>query len=385
MKDPWQVEQWHAKAKQHETILELEKPEKIWRRRDRGMEEWMTPLRNGDGLMLSVGENPRLSVFGPRFTRSRRLRGGEIPAFPTISCPLFDGVFAILDDYEEEVIQTLTIHDAISDKPGENSIKIGFEFISSMAAVNLDDGVALIVMGNNSGDLLLIRYQNGVLKRQETIVRVHEDSIFDVVSYGHRFCVTSDDGLVTAWDANSRNLIGRIKNPRLVDVVMNRDHILTDIDSVLRVYENKPGLKLKWVVRLPLFGASIVFAMYEPLTSEIGMLHDEDFGITFFDLQFGTPIFRIKSPFKAVNCFSVLSDATLFLTSSEQRDGHAIIRVTKPERVYEALCEFVRNNYTVTVGDKRVMDKERKWGKLFCIASAIVGGVKLGRNLLKIK
>lgn len=385
MKDEWQIDQWRANAKQPSVELQVEKPEIVWRRRARaGTEEWITPLKNGDILMVSAGRNQCLSVYGPQFKRGKRLSRAQTPMYPIITCSLFDGIFAILDEDEDEVIQTLSTHNARTDERGENSIEFTLELIGCMMTLRLNTSTVLIIMGNSSGDLITAHYRDGVLKNLERIARVHKDSIYGIASSGHRFCVTSHDGSVTAWDAFSKNLLGRIENPRLVDLGMNSDYIFTDIDSVLRIYENKPGLKLKFVVKLPALGPSVNFAACEHLSGNVGVLHDEHGTITFFDLFLGTPLYRMKSPFKSVNSCCVLADASLFLTSSVQRDGHAIIRVTEPRYIYDALCEYVSNNYAVTVDDIRVLEKQRKCRKWLCIASAVIGGIKLGECILKI-
>ncbi len=383
MKDPWLLQQRRAsqRAIDVDALVRQDEPEQVWRQCARTPEEWVVALKNGNALVMGTGEDS-LTVYGPRFKKARQLHGANLPTNAEICYPLFDGVFASIDNQMEEGSQVLRTHDSVSGRDGSSRLCFDrYKYISGMAAVTVGEREALLVLGDHNGNLTLMRYLDGELTRINRSTNVHKDSIFDVVSHGNRFGVTSVDGLVTLWDVKKEKIIGSIKNPQCVDLHMDAHHVYTTVDCVMRVYENKPGMTLKWVVRLPIFGPIFLYLAFKPLTKSVGFLHDENYGITFFDMVSGTPIYRLKSPFKAITSFAVLGDASLFLTSMQAEEGHAILSITKSERAYSALCEYASNNFSPARAGKALVSGERNWTKWACIASAVVGGVNIAKRL----
>lgn len=390
MKDSWLQEQWLAtkNATNLSNLPEVTRADKVIHQRGGGTFECTTPLKDGNVLVICFDDHSihEMTIYSPNMRKLEKLKHGNVPHDVTRCYLLFRNVFVTIDSDEPGEVQTLWMHDASTGRNGANTIEFRDDLIHTMTAVILGDNRALVILGDDSGRLHIIRYENEHLYRQEIITDVHRQAVGRVGSFEHKFWATSNDGLVTVWDVDTKKLMGRIENHKLVDLVMNELYVMTDVDCVVRVYENRPGLKLKWVVKLPILDESLSFVMYEFLTNTVGVLHDEHYELIFFDMRYGTVISRVKSPFKSVHSLWILADASLLLTSDLACEGHAIMCITKPDVVFAALCQYACDNYPCSnLLLKQCARRDRcKWHKwAVCAASLVLGVVKIHRRLTR--
>ena len=395
MKDSWVLQQREAErnaaAVDPHTLPELRSPANSWRLRGGSRGDIMydaEPLRNGDGVLALYVSNEgahRITQYGPKFTRPRDLMVTNIARNVTCYLVSLDNVIVIMEEEEDEAgieLQTLRTRNLESGVPGENTFVFRNSCILCFAMVLLDDESSLIVLGDKKGKLHLIRYREGVMTKDKQIDGVHRRAIQNIHWHGNRFWAVSKDEMITIWDTNTKRLVGCIRSPCRVYLVMTNDYIFTDVNGIIRVYENKHGLKLRWVMKLPVFGLEHSSTVYQPLTNDVGVLHDDNGIISFYKLLDGTVISRMKSPFKSIRCLWVLADTTILIASLDCKEGHAILSVKKSDAAYEALVEFARVNYPDTKVHESVMATRMKWARGIGIAAVAIGGVKTAIGLL---
>lgn len=345
MKNDWHVQQWEGNRKELFHLDLRSEPHNLWkiRTRKRNKEEVVIQLRNGDLLMLCFDFEMRVKIMVysefSKLRAGRELLGCDLPQNIALYCSVSKSIFATIDNNEHAEIQTLRTHDAEADIPGGNEIRFYGQRIFAMVAVETLENDRIIVLGDKHGKLLLIRYRDRLLSKQREFDCGRPQGIFAVGAMKQLFWAIMDDGLVIIWDISTRRQVGAIENPYPVEVYMYQDTVVTKFEGVLRVYESKGRVKFKYVARLPLHDLTVRTPSFIPLNHSVGMVHDEQFDIVFFELRSGRPISRLVTPFNRVSAVSVLADGSLFLSSENPREGHAILNITEPAEVFEALRE----------------------------------------------
>ncbi len=363
MKDEWLREQQRLKRIALEPRHDLPspvQPKRVWRIDGvAGRYEWALPLLSGDiiAVVCVVGREPRFPMTyrtQPPLQPLQSLPGEEYGRPHTVNffCELFNDTFLTLDYYN-----ILRVYCARTNK-----IQCQHSFadirITDIEVVRTSVEEALVVITDEDGSIHLFRHLRGQT-RCTVLYNVHSDRIVEVAAAGARFAVCSVDGLLTIWDALRRELVARIFNSEPVKIKMDSYHLVSYIDNVIRVYDAKYGFKLKHSIPLPKGPEPVMYPMMNLLSETLAVYHDEAGCILFFELATGNVVFRVRSPFRSVNCFKILKDLSIVLSSEDETEGHAVVSIPHHDVVHEALCAHVRCKY----GEVMPAYKERKWGQ----------------------
>ncbi len=391
MKDRWRIQQLHAAASEFivtDSSVEEVKPDSVClrRRNPKCIEEIMIPMNSGDVLMLTYHCEGRVSacIFKHQsgLRRGREIQGTDLPKEVEFVNAISECVFLTIDNNESQEVQTLRAHNAGTQEKGRNRLRFRKEGICCMAAINSGFNETLVVLGDIDGNLYLVRYRDGHLKMFKEINSKQEQGIFSVGGMDNRFWAVFNDGHAIVWNAVTCERIGYIENSELVQISMSGGCLITSCEGVLRLYSEDDRLKLKSIAHMPVRNSNLLFHAFSPLTSTIGMVHDEDYNIVFFDMTTGTPISSVKTPFKTLFSLHILPDATLLISSEMAVEGHAILTITKPDIVHKALLQRANYCYTNPLAMKKIR-KPGEWAQWPLMGLLTVAFLKIGCKLLQ--
>ena len=354
MKNEWHLQNLIANRTVHEfPRLARVKVRRFKLNSNRYIDQAAVCLMNGDLLIVRICKDRSVELWHYtlkfKFPKKQLLHGDGIPTRVTFAWGLFDSDFATIDNSETESLQTLRVHNTSPNIAYDTSVTFYGKEITFLEAMNITSSHSTIVLGTKVGTIFLVQFSEGMLKLEYQFRTSRDMPFYNLKATKRWMWIEWRDGLITVWDTIAKKQLGNIKNPQQADSQIDEHHLLTCVDGILRVHENKLGLKLKATVKLPLQKELPSDYIFLPLNQTVGVIHNENSEIVFFELMSGRPISRVSTLFKSLHSMQVLADATLILRSNDSSEGITIMRIMKPQIVYDALCEQAKNKYSHTI------------------------------------
>ena len=116
--------------------------------------------------------------------------------------------------------------------------------------MNITASFATIVVGNEPGTIFLVNFYEGVLKFKSKFRFSRTVTVYSLRVRKLWVLIVWKDGMIAVWDTIAKKQLGNIENPEVTDTHIDEHHFFAYFDGVLRVHENKLGLKLKYTVKL---------------------------------------------------------------------------------------------------------------------------------------
>ena len=288
-----------------------------------------------------------------KFQIKRQLSGNGYPKNPELVWFLSDSLFVTVESVGNSTSQTLRVHNTKPNITYETSMIFDKEKLCFIETVKVGESDPTIILGNEKGSIYLIKFSNGTLEKRRKINPPRPGkSVESVRATKGWLWIVWRDGLIKVWDICREKLVGNIDNPETTDTFLDQYHFFTCVYGFLRIHEKKPGLTEKSRVPTRLPYSSVAsdepnrFYRFLPLDEEVGVTHNADSKMVFFDLKTGTPISVVKTSSKKLERIEVLADATLLLISDDLAEDIEILTIEEPENVRDALRQRAKCEYT---------------------------------------